>query len=42
MKESSFASYDLLRERKHDSLADKRDIATDCLIVSGRVTVVIV
>lgn len=39
MKESSFASYDLLRERKHDSLADKEEhIATVCLIVSDKGT----
>ncbi len=43
MKESSFASYDLLRECKHDSLADKGEhIATACLIAYDKVTVLIV
>lgn len=35
------ASYDALRESKHDSLADKDEhIATDSLILSDKVTVV--
>lgn len=43
MKESSFASYDPLRECKHDSLVDKEEhIATVCLIASDKVTVSIV
>lgn len=40
-EESSLASYDALRESKHDSLADKDEhIATDSLILSDKVTVV--
>lgn len=42
-KESSFASYDLLRECKHDGLSDKGEhIATVCGILSDNATVVIV
>lgn len=43
MKETSFLSYDLLRECKYDSSADKEEhIATLCLIVSDTMTVLIV
>lgn len=39
MKESSFASYDLRRECKHDSWADKEvHIAAVCMIVSDKLT----